>query len=312
MIKVAVKINGKEYNLVGKEDEQYLRDIANFVNSKINEVKGKNPLLSLVDSAILASVNITDDLYKIGTESERLHEQKGQLLKENQELNKKIRMLGEENEVIKKTQEGKGNEFNAKMDLLKEQINALSSEKSELSRLVEKGNRINKSVIEENNKLKEEISKNKHLSDLLNKEIVKIREENEVLNKEIKQAEYESNLIKKSLEETSSSKEIVEMELLQKSSEEELLRNEVENIKKELELSSVKDSEIEKLKKELETVQEKNAEYKNKIINIKTDGTGSSKELKTAKYKILDLEKKLLDAQFEIAKLKKDRNPLSK
>lgn len=312
MIKVAVKINGKEYSLVGKEDEKYLRDIANFVDSKINEVKSKNPLLSLVDSSILASVNIADDLYKVGSESERLHEQKGQLLKENQELNKKIRALSEENEVIKKAQEGKGNEYNAKIDLLKEQIDALSNEKSDLSRLVEKGNRINNTLIEENNRLKEELSKNKQLSDLLNKEIIKVKEESESLNKKLKQDEFDTSKLQKELDEIEKARDIAEMQLLQKNSEEQMLKNELERLKVELEEAKNKNFELEDLKNQLKEVQAKNSEYKNKIINIKTDGTGSSKELKTAKYKVLDLEKKLLDAQFEIAKLKKDKNPLRK
>ena len=54
MIKVTVKINGKDYNLVGREDEKYLKDLAEYVNSRISEVKGKNPLLSF--SSFSASV----------------------------------------------------------------------------------------------------------------------------------------------------------------------------------------------------------------------------------------------------------------
>ena len=96
MIKVAVKINGKEYNLVGREDEQYLKDVAEFVDSRINEIKAKNPLLSLVDASVLASINIADDLYKTDVDASRLRKENGQLVKENQETNKKFRIINDE------------------------------------------------------------------------------------------------------------------------------------------------------------------------------------------------------------------------
>ena len=53
MIKVTVKINGIEYSLKGREDENYLKEVAEYVNSKMNEIKTKNPLLSTVDSGVL-------------------------------------------------------------------------------------------------------------------------------------------------------------------------------------------------------------------------------------------------------------------
>ena len=40
--------------------------------------------------------------------------------------------------------------------------------------------------------------------------------------------------------------------------------------------------------------------------------SSSKKELISAKYKIMDLEKKLVDVQIELAKMKKEKNPLAK
>ena len=42
------------------------------------------------------------------------------------------------------------------------------------------------------------------------------------------------------------------------------------------------------------------------------DGNSSSKELISAKYKIMGLEKKLVDVQIELAKMKREKNPLAK
>ena len=86
MIKVTVKINGIEYSLKGREDENYLKEVAEYVNSKMNEIKTKNPLLSTVDSGVLAALNIADELYKADIEIEEFKKKKESLEERNSGL----------------------------------------------------------------------------------------------------------------------------------------------------------------------------------------------------------------------------------
>ncbi|MGL5085830.1 MAG: cell division protein ZapA, partial [Clostridium sp.] len=51
---VTVKINGMEYNLKGKENQEYLLDLAGYVDGKVREIMNKNSKLSSTAVAVLA------------------------------------------------------------------------------------------------------------------------------------------------------------------------------------------------------------------------------------------------------------------
>ena len=55
---VTVKINGVEYNLKGKEDDEYLLKVAAYVDSKFKEISVNNNKLSLSSVAVLSALNI--------------------------------------------------------------------------------------------------------------------------------------------------------------------------------------------------------------------------------------------------------------
>ena len=61
--KVQVEIDGASYTLVTDESEEQIRDIADYVSSKIAEVKSNK--LSYDRELVLASVNIANDLYPV-------------------------------------------------------------------------------------------------------------------------------------------------------------------------------------------------------------------------------------------------------
>ena len=90
MIKVVVKINGKDYTLMGRENEGYLKEVAEYFDGKIAEVKSKNQLLSLVDATVLAGINISDELYKVDSEITRISNEKDNLKLENEKLQKQL------------------------------------------------------------------------------------------------------------------------------------------------------------------------------------------------------------------------------
>ena len=84
-----------------------------------------------------------------------------------------------------------------------------------------------------------------------------------------------------------------------------LLNKEVYKISKVKESLEEKIYEVNVEKEELV----KKIDLKNKVID---NGKDSTKELRSAKYKIMELENKLLETQIQLAKLKKAQNPLRK
>jgi cell division protein ZapA len=120
---ITVKINGVEYSLKGKENEEYLHKIARYVDKKLKYITENNPRLSTTSAAIFTAVNISDELYKEKQENidnkekqenvekenkklleeiEALKKQLDQLDKYNQELESKIALLEDDDGIDKK------------------------------------------------------------------------------------------------------------------------------------------------------------------------------------------------------------------
>ena len=63
-MKTTVKINGQEYVLAGEEPEEYMHEVAIYVDKKMSEIHRKYDKLSTSMVAVLAAVNIADELLK--------------------------------------------------------------------------------------------------------------------------------------------------------------------------------------------------------------------------------------------------------
>ena len=61
---VKINILGTEYPIQGDADSDYIKEIAKYVNSKMEEVDGTLKTKSPLRTAILASLNIADELFK--------------------------------------------------------------------------------------------------------------------------------------------------------------------------------------------------------------------------------------------------------
>jgi len=61
---VQVQIFGHSYTIRGEADETYILSVAAYVDRKMREVTEKLPVESLSKVAILASLNIADELFK--------------------------------------------------------------------------------------------------------------------------------------------------------------------------------------------------------------------------------------------------------
>ena len=90
-----VKIYGKSYNIKSTEGNIPLEEVAEFVDSRMKELSGVRGKTSTIDLAILAALNIAQDLL------ERQHG--GQTLSptDSKRVDRMIKMLEKEVEHIK-------------------------------------------------------------------------------------------------------------------------------------------------------------------------------------------------------------------
>ena len=70
---VQVQIFGHTYTIRGEADQAYIMEVAAYVDRKMREITEKLPVASLSKVAILASLNIADELYK--ERAQRDHQQ---------------------------------------------------------------------------------------------------------------------------------------------------------------------------------------------------------------------------------------------
>ncbi|MBU5436060.1 cell division protein ZapA [Pseudoflavonifractor sp. MSJ-37] len=96
--RINVTIAGQEYALVAAEDEQYVHKVAQHVDSKIQEVLSEGRA-SLVESAVLAAMNIADEYYKEQESAENLRRQIKETLEESAKL--KMELSEAKREIFK-------------------------------------------------------------------------------------------------------------------------------------------------------------------------------------------------------------------
>lgn len=175
---VTVRINGIDYNLKGKDDEEYLNYIANYVDEKVKEILSKNNKLSSVAATVLAAINISDELFKVNNDYNDLLGNFERLQKENDALKQRLEDL-----------ERKEDEEKEECVSMLQVIEALKLEKL---------------AFEEKNLSLVEVlkSKNNEIEELKN---VELNEEHEDLSEQITELEVAA---KKLLEENNSLKSI--------------------------------------------------------------------------------------------------------
>ncbi|EGL82438.1 protein of unknown function DUF710 [Caldalkalibacillus thermarum TA2.A1] len=70
--RVTVEIFGQKYTLKGEASEDYIREVAQFVDEKMRELSAKNPSLDTTKTAVLTAVNLADEYFKLQQEYEDL------------------------------------------------------------------------------------------------------------------------------------------------------------------------------------------------------------------------------------------------
>jgi len=75
---IKVKIYGKEYSIRSNEDPEYVEEVARYVDCKMAEVDKSGASTSPVQAAVLAAMNITDELFiernSKSTDTEKIEE----------------------------------------------------------------------------------------------------------------------------------------------------------------------------------------------------------------------------------------------
>ncbi len=69
---IEVTILGQKYTVKGDAPEDYMKKLAAFVDEKLKEVYNNSPNITPLKAAILASMNIADELQKLKEAQENL------------------------------------------------------------------------------------------------------------------------------------------------------------------------------------------------------------------------------------------------
>ncbi len=90
---IRTNIFGSEYTLVSDSDEKYVKEIAQYIDEKMRAIDKNQSIKSTAKIAILAALNITEELFQ-----ERLYRQKllDQLDEEAKRLNRELAEILEE------------------------------------------------------------------------------------------------------------------------------------------------------------------------------------------------------------------------
>lgn len=331
---VTVIINGIEYNLRGKEDERYLSEVAAYVDNKIREISGSNKKLSTSSAAVLTAVNIADELFKCDLEIGNITKKKNSLEERHLTLKERLRELKVEIDEAAKARASEVESLKSVIFDMESKIKELESYKLLSEELTEKV----KILTETNNKNEVQISE-------LNKELLEMQNTNQELENKVKNCTDEINnrVAISEFEEVITKLEKTQKINLILSDENDDLKERVSTYQNEANNYSIENSELKETEHKLrETIKFKEAELEefkalNEKQSLEEKNTMEKKinsleielqdalkkketyrlrnkdinfQLQNYKYKVLDLEKKLIDTQFNLAVEKRDKNPL--
>ena len=244
---------------------------------EFEKIKSLNLKLSKkIDEITKSNNDLNAENNYLNAEIEKLTESKNQEIERlTKTKNEEIKTLTEsKNQEVEKLTESK-NKLETKIKNLTEEINSkIEKEKfNEVLNKLQKTQKINIMLSDENDDLKEKVENYNIKINDYSSENSKLKENVNTLNESIKCKEVELE-------------EFKELNAKQSLEEKVSLENKISSLEKDL-----KDALN---KKEL-------FKSRNREINF---------QLQNFKYKVLDLEKKLIDSQFKLAVEKREKNPL--
>lgn len=107
MNKIKIVLSGKEYTIQTDESVSYVKDLAEILDSKIEEFMSQNDSISVTSACMLVSLGLVDDCLKAQSDKDNLRKQVIDYLEEAtqcrteiMELQKQIEILKEQNEML--------------------------------------------------------------------------------------------------------------------------------------------------------------------------------------------------------------------
>lgn len=95
--KIEVTIDGRNFTVIGTDDEEYIRNLSYYVDKRIKELVSKNAKLSPTMAATLAALNIADELNKV---SQKYKELKSNTKEPLEDFEKVVKELESANQRI--------------------------------------------------------------------------------------------------------------------------------------------------------------------------------------------------------------------
>ncbi len=136
--RVSVRIMGQEYKLISEEPPEYMQNIANIVDEKMMEIAKGNKKLSAAMIAVLTSLNIADENFKLMEEQKAMEKHGDIPAGDFDKMHLQIKSMSEELDQRNKDYEKMVQDFEALMDnssvyeeelqSLREKMNMLSYE----------------------------------------------------------------------------------------------------------------------------------------------------------------------------------------
>ena len=173
-------------------------------------------------------------------------------------------------------------------------------------------------MVKEKEDTKKIIKESKYNESVLNKELDLLKDSNSKLSLDVeklvqskKDLHEEIEIAKVNIHELEEKNKVLNNKMIEKDKEIEAHNENELKMKEEFEHQKIQhkeiiDNEVEKRELLIKEMQEKVNKLSREKTMILESGKNSRKELRDAKYKILDLEKKILDVQIEMSKLKRD------
>ncbi len=135
--KMTINILGVDYQIITDDDPQRVKMIAAFVNKLIKETKQSAPYITNMSAAVLAALNLSEELYRIKDELELLKERETEyqvLLSNKEKLTEALNEL-EDNETRYRILQNRyerieleNDELNELLDEYKDKFNVLRTE----------------------------------------------------------------------------------------------------------------------------------------------------------------------------------------
>ena len=102
---ITVNIFGNEYTIKGVAEPDYIISLANYLNSKMAEVQDATGLKDVKKIAILAAINITDELFDLRKNTKEGYVPKEQLQAIRNRIEELISLIGTESRALQEAEE---------------------------------------------------------------------------------------------------------------------------------------------------------------------------------------------------------------